>query len=103
MFSWLANALVVSLFAGLAMIFADLLVTHGSEELRRSAQLLINGALRKPFWILVILLGAIVPLALVFWPTRSLVPNMMASLLVLVGLWVYEHLWIKAGQAVALS
>jgi hypothetical protein len=40
---------------------------------------------------------------LMFWPTRSLLPNMIASLLVLFGLWVYENLWIKAGQSVPLS
>jgi formate-dependent nitrite reductase membrane component NrfD len=87
----------------MAMTFTDLFLTHGGEELRRSADLLINGALWKPFWALVVLFGAIVPLALMFWPTRSLVPNLIASILALLGLWVYEHLWIKAGQSVPLS
>jgi len=103
MFAWLGNALVVSLFAGLAMIFSDLFLTHGSEELRRAADLMSKGALWKPFWILVVLLGVIIPIVLMFWPTRSLLPNMIASLLVLLGLWIYENLWIKAGQSVPLS
>jgi hypothetical protein len=30
-------------------------------------------------------------------------PNFVAALLALFGLWFYEHLWIKAGQAVPLS
>ena len=103
MFAWLGNALVVSLFAGLAMIFSDLFLSHGSEERRRSAELLSRGALWKQFWIFAVLLGVIVPLVLMFWPTRSLLPNMVASLLVLLGLWMYENLWIKAGQSVPLS
>jgi formate-dependent nitrite reductase membrane component NrfD len=103
MFSWLGNALVVSLCAGLAMIFSDLFMNHGSEELRRSAELLSRGALWKQFWIFAVLLGIVVPLVLMFWPTRSLLPNMVASLLVLSGLWIYENLWIKAGQSVPLS
>ena len=103
MFAWLGNALVISLFAGLAMTFSDLFLTHGSEELRRSSDLLVKGALWKPFWIFVVLLGVLIPLVLMFWPTRSLMPNMIASLLVLLGLWVYENLWIKAGQSVPLS
>jgi len=103
MFSWLKNALVISLFAGLSMIFSDLFMNHGSEELRRSAALLIKGALCKQFWIFVILLGVIIPIVLMFWPSRSLIPNVTASLLVLVGLWIYENLWIKAGQSVPLS
>jgi Fe-S-cluster-containing dehydrogenase component/formate-dependent nitrite reductase membrane component NrfD len=103
MFAWLGNALVVSLCAGLAMIFSDLFLSHGSEERRRSAELLSRGALWKQFWIFAVLLGVIVPLVLMFWPTRSLLPNMVASLLVLLGLWMYENLWIKAGQSVPLS
>ncbi len=103
MFAWLGNALVISLFAGLAMTFSDLFLTHGSEELRRSADLLVKGALRNQFWICVVLIGVIVPVVLMFWPTRSLVPNVVAAVLALAGLWVYENLWIKAGQAVPLS
>jgi formate-dependent nitrite reductase membrane component NrfD len=76
---------------------------HGSEEVIRSANLLIKGALWKQFWLFVVLLGVIAPIALIRWPTPSLIPNMVASLLVLFGLWMYENLWIKAGQAVPLS
>jgi len=36
------------------------------------------------------------------WPTPSVTPNMATSVLVLVGLWMYKNLWIKAGQAVPL-
>jgi formate-dependent nitrite reductase membrane component NrfD len=103
MFNWLGNILMVSLLAGLAIIFGDLFVRHGSDHFKRSADLLTNGAMRKQFWILVVALGVIAPIALIGWPTPSLIPNMVASILVLFGLWMYENLWIKAGQAVPLS
>jgi Fe-S-cluster-containing dehydrogenase component/formate-dependent nitrite reductase membrane component NrfD len=103
MFYWLGNVLVVSLLVGLAMILGELFTRHGNEEVERSANLLLNGALWKQFWIFVVALGAIAPIALILWPTASLVPNMVSSLLVLFGLWMYENLWIKAGQAVPLS
>jgi hypothetical protein len=48
-------------------------------------------------------LGNIVPIVLVLWPISSILPNILAAVLVLFGLWMYEHLWIKAGQAVPLS
>ncbi len=103
MLYWLENLLVVSLLASLAMICSELFAGHGSEDTARSANLLIKGRLSKQFWIFVVLLGVIVPIVLIFWPTPSLIPNMTASLLALAGLWVYEHLWIKAGQAQPLS
>jgi formate-dependent nitrite reductase membrane component NrfD len=85
------------------MIFGELFTGHGSEEAVRSANLLIKGMLRKQFWIFVVLAGAVVPIALILWPTPSLIPNIVAAGLVLLGLWTYEDLWIKAGQAVPLS
>ena len=103
MLYWLGNLLVVALFAGLAMIFGELLMSHRGEEVSRSANLLLSGALWKQFWLVVVALGALVPIALTLWPTSSIYPNIAASLLALFGLWMYEHLWIKAGQAVPLS
>ncbi len=103
MFYWLGNLLVISLFAGLAMIFGELFLNHGNEEVTRGAYQLLKGALRKQFWIFVVFLGAIAPIVLMLWPTASLVPNMVASILVLGGLWMYEDLWIRAGQATPLS
>jgi Fe-S-cluster-containing dehydrogenase component/formate-dependent nitrite reductase membrane component NrfD len=103
LFAWLGHLLVISLFAGLAMILGELVMKHGSEEAVRSADLLLTGALSKSFWLFVVGLGTLVPVALIFWQVSSLVPNIVASLLALFGLWMYEHLWIKAGQAVPLS
>ena len=76
---------------------------HGGEEVIRPTELLIKGALCKQFWIFVVGLGIMVPIALILWPSESLLPNVIASLFVLEGLWLYENLWIKAGQAVPLS
>jgi Fe-S-cluster-containing dehydrogenase component/formate-dependent nitrite reductase membrane component NrfD len=103
MFAWLGHLLIISLFASLAMILGELFMKHGAEEAVRSAELLLTGALSKSFWIFVVGLGTLVPVALTFWQVSSLIPNIVASLFALFGLWIYEHLWIKAGQAVPLS
>ena len=103
LFYWLGNLLIISLVAGLGMIFADHFMNRRSEEVARAADLLLKGALSKQFWIGVVLLGSIAPIALILWPTASLIPSMISSVLALAGLWVYENLWIKAGQAVPLS
>jgi formate-dependent nitrite reductase membrane component NrfD len=103
MFYWLANLIVMSLFIGVAMIFGDLFTKHGADDAVRSGELLTKGALRKSFWIWVIGVGTIVPVLLILLPVGSAVPNMMAAVLALFGLWMYEHLWIKAGQALPLS
>jgi Fe-S-cluster-containing dehydrogenase component/formate-dependent nitrite reductase membrane component NrfD len=103
LFAWLGHLLVISLLASLAMILGELFMKHGAEEALRSGELLLSGALSKSFWICVVGLGTLVPIGLTFWQVSSLIPNVVASLLALFGLWMYEHLWIKAGQAVPLS
>jgi Fe-S-cluster-containing dehydrogenase component/formate-dependent nitrite reductase membrane component NrfD len=103
LFSWLGHLLVISLCLSLAMIFGELFMKHGAEDAVRAGDMLVRGPLKKSFWIFVVLLGSILPIVLVLWPISSLLPNIAAALLALFGLWMYEHLWVKAGQAVPLS
>jgi Fe-S-cluster-containing dehydrogenase component/formate-dependent nitrite reductase membrane component NrfD len=103
MFAWLNQALMITLLAGLAMIFGELFMKHGAEDSTRAGNMLLIGPLKKPFWLLAIGLGNVVPIVLVLWPISSILPNILAAVLVLFGIWMYEHLWIKAGQAVPLS
>lgn len=103
MFYWLESVLLVSLILSLAMILSDLLTGHRSEDNKRACGLLTGGALRRPFWLSAVGLGVIVPGALILWPGESTIFTVTASILALFGLWMYDHLWIKAGQSVPLS
>ena len=103
MFFYLVHILVISLLAGLAMVCGDLFMKHGSEEATRAGALLLSGPLSKSFWIFVVGLGVVIPAGLILWQANALIPSVAASLLALFGLWMHEHLWIKAGQAIPLS
>jgi formate-dependent nitrite reductase membrane component NrfD len=100
---WLGFVLVLSLVVGLAMILTELFMTHSSEAVARSAALLTKGALRRPFWFVVVGLGVLGPVALIVWFGAAFPFDMIGAVLALVGLWMYENLWIKAGQSVPLS
>ena len=99
----LVKLLGISLLLSLAMIFGEISVTHGSEDMKRATDLLKKGALSGKFWVLVVCLGICFPLGLLLWPTGSAIPPVFASLFALLGLWTFEDLWVKAGQAVPLS
>jgi xanthine/uracil/vitamin C permease (AzgA family) len=46
----------------------------------------------------------VLPVGIIFLPIGSLIPlYIVAPVLALFGLWMYDHLWIKAGQAMPLS
>jgi formate-dependent nitrite reductase membrane component NrfD len=96
---WLAIALLLSL----AMILGEVSGSHRSEEVKRATELLTRGALCKQFWILANAVGIVLPVALLIWGSEFLWGPIAAAVLALFGLWMYEHLWIKAGQAVPLS
>ena len=58
------------------------------------------GAWAPRFWAGVVAGGIALPLLLVWWgPLAAAV----AATLALAGLWLYEDLWVKAGQSVPLS
>ena len=103
LYAFINNLLAISLLFSLAMILVEISGGHRTEETKRSTELLTRGRLRKQFWILAIILGVFVPIALLIFAAEFVWGPLAAAVLALFGLWMYEHLWIQAGQAVPLS
>ena len=80
---------------------------HGSPHARRAAAEISAGPHRRDFLWNVLIWGSTAPLALlVLYPlagSRGPSLTLMASLLALWGLFRYERMWTRAGQAVPLS
>jgi hypothetical protein len=87
----------------LAILLGEIFLPHASEDARRAVNLLKRGPLSRSFWGLVICAGAVLPLLLLWVAGDALLPGVFAAGLALAGLWVFEDLWIKAGQSVPLS
>ncbi|MGE5307230.1 MAG: 4Fe-4S dicluster domain-containing protein [Alphaproteobacteria bacterium] len=103
LYGLLNHLLAIALLLSLAMILGDVSGSHRSEDIKRATELLTRGALRKQFWILAIAAGVLVPIGLLIGAGETIWGTLAAAVLALFGLWMYEHLWIKAGQAVPLS
>jgi len=92
------------LAAGLALeglvLAAEYLGAHSHADAARASRLVTHGPWRAHFWGGVVIAGIAAPLALVI-AAPAAAPA--AAVLALAGLWIYEHVWIKAGQAVPLS
>ena len=93
--------LVLGLGVHLFLILAERFVHHPNLDALMAARLLTGGAWRGRFWGGVVVLGTLLPALLVL--TGSAVLGGLGSLLALGGLYVYEDLWVRAGQAVPLS
>jgi formate-dependent nitrite reductase membrane component NrfD len=98
----LGLVLWASLLVSALVLGAELFGAHGAEDARRAARLLTHGPLRAPLWGGVAVAGIALPLVLLL---SASVPfgSELAAGLALAGLWLWEELWIRAGQMLPLS
>lgn len=104
----LAWLLIVSLAIGFAMVLTELYLAPMNEDLRRAADLISKGPLSGRFWMGCGVLGVLIPIILMSIGFNAADPAATAAFVVaafaaLAGLWKFEDIWIKAGQAVPLS
>jgi Fe-S-cluster-containing dehydrogenase component/formate-dependent nitrite reductase membrane component NrfD len=92
--------LVLALLGQGLVFFAELFGSHASVDVARAARLITRGPRRGRFWIGVVLLGIFAPVVLSAWGP---LPGVLGALCALVGLWIYEDLWVEAGQSIPLS
>ena len=99
----LAGAIVVSVL----MILGEVFLPPFSADVERATDLIIRGRLRARFWYGVIVIGGLIPLALLCFELTNNVSSpaldTLAAVLTLAGLFVFEEIWITAGQAPPLS
>lgn len=98
----LGLVLWASLLVSALLLGAELFTTHGTEAARRAARLLTRGPLRGALWGGVVAAGIALPLVLLL---SASIPfgSELAAVLALGGLWLWEDLWIRAGQMLPLS
>jgi Fe-S-cluster-containing dehydrogenase component/formate-dependent nitrite reductase membrane component NrfD len=101
----LVPLLVFALVAHACLVMAELLSRHASRDAALAAWLLRRGPLSVRLWGGVVVAGVLTPIAAALgaaaWESASL--TVVAAVLALGGLWLYEDLWIRAGQSVPLS
>ena len=82
------------------ILLAELFGSHPNQDVLRAARTLTHGELSGWFWGGVVVGGIGFPLILLVGGAPGLA---VSSLLALAGLWLYEMLWVRAGQSVPLS
>jgi hypothetical protein len=93
--------LALGLLGGLLVFWAELSVKHPDRDAARAAQMIYKGRYKRLFWGVSVVLGSLVPLALI--ATGSPVAIAAAGVLALVGIFAAEHAWIEAPQLIPLA
>ena len=103
---FLGTVLLWSLIANLFIILVgELWLPHGTRDAAKAAQLILRGQFAQGFWIRVVLVGHVVPVAMLVANTVGGYEFVAAAagVFALVGLLAFESIWVKAGQALPLS
>jgi Fe-S-cluster-containing dehydrogenase component/formate-dependent nitrite reductase membrane component NrfD len=93
----------VSLIGEAVLLFSELATMHANVDVSRAARLITRGHFSRRFWIGVIGAGIVVPIVLALFGPPGGVLSIVTGVLALAGLWIYEDVWVKAGQSIPLS
>ena len=103
----LAIILLTTLSIHVLLALVEMLGAHTNRHVARAAHYLSRGALKEMFWGQFLVIGSLFPIAMLTIalavPAAQPVLLALAGVLAIVGLFVYEHCFVQAGQSVPLS
>lgn len=100
--SILSNTLIIVLAVNLFTMATELATTHPSTAAHTVVEMIVRGRYKNLFWVGAVLFGNIVPLALlVFEPSPNIL--IIASILILIGIYATEKIWVEAPQRIPLA
>jgi Fe-S-cluster-containing dehydrogenase component/formate-dependent nitrite reductase membrane component NrfD len=101
----LSAVLAGALVAHLLLVLVEIVVPHANLMVAQTSELITRGSYAVRFWWLALGVGIVAPLALLAAAEVTGVSALgaLSAVLALFGLFVYEDIWVQAGQAVPLS
>jgi Fe-S-cluster-containing dehydrogenase component/formate-dependent nitrite reductase membrane component NrfD len=100
--SILEMTLIIALGINLFTMTMELTMTHPSTSAHTVVQMITKGRYKTLFWIGAVLIGNVIPLALLL-----IIPDTMtlviAATLVLIGIYCTEKIWVEAPQRIPLA
>jgi len=92
---------VGTLVIHLITLAIELMTTHSTDDAHAVAKMITRGEFRGQFWLGMVLAGNVLPIVLLL--TGGAFVYVVAGVLIMVGLYVGERIWVKAPQLIPLS
>jgi formate-dependent nitrite reductase membrane component NrfD len=99
----LVMIIVIGIAVNLFTILLEMITTHPTMDAKITVNAIIKGRYKNLFWLGVVLLGNLVPLFMFGFFNPSNAIYSVASILVLSGIYITEHIWVEAPQRIPLS
>jgi len=101
--SFLNYVLLAGIGVNLFTIMIEMMTTHPTEDAKRTVDMILKGRYRNLFWFGVIVIGNVLPFVLLFFSGLNPMVLATAGVLVLIGIYITEHIWVEAPQRIPLS
>lgn len=100
--SYLSNVLIATILVNLFTMLAEITITHPTKDAKDTVQMITTGRYKTMFWFGVVLLGNLLPLAILFFTANAAVSLALAALVCMIGIYITEKIWTEAPQRIAL-
>ncbi|MEM8909397.1 MAG: NrfD/PsrC family molybdoenzyme membrane anchor subunit, partial [Bacteroidota bacterium] len=104
--SWLPFLNTLALLAiafNLAIMLVELTITHPTEDAKRTVDLILRGPYRQLYWGGAIVLGNVIPFIVICFVGLNAWAFAISGVLILLGIYITEHIWVEAPQRLPLS
>ena len=101
--SFLKWAGVGVIMVNLFTMLIELTITHPTKDAKLVVHNILEGRYKNAFWMGTILLGNILPLGILLFVGMNSIAGALAGVLLLIGIYINNHIWVEAPQRIALS
>ncbi len=100
---YLGVASIITILFNLAILAIELNITHPTNDAKRVVEMILHGNYKFSFWFGIVLIGNILPLAILLIMGFSSMSGSIAGALILFGIYLNNHVWVEAPQRIPLS
>ena len=103
--SWMSilkNTMIIALVVNLFTLITELTITHPTTSAKTVVGMITKGRYKNLFWFVTVLIGNIIPLALLFFGNDNMFA-VVSGICVLIGILVTEKIWVEAPQRIPLA
>lgn len=101
--TFLRNCMIGSLMVNTAIVIFELNAKHATPEAEITMKSITHGMYKNRFWGGAIILGMIIPAVLLYFINAQTFVPVAIGVLVLIGIYQMEHVWVEAPQQIPLS
>ena len=98
----LKNTMIFAIVVNLFTVLTELTITHPTTSAKAVVKMITKGRYRNMFWIGTILFGNVLPLLSIFFLSGTIALS-FASVLIIIGIYLTEKIWVEAPQRIPLA